>query len=248
MATRVVLLVTVILFCSCSWFGSRPHPPVPAEQQATLVLLPARLDAAIDKASQVETLPDDLSPDEDLRRAAEAARAVRSEARRIFLEKIEAGKQFKLVPLDEVDAVVEEIGLASDKELTREHLTVIRERLKADLIVQPAVLDYGKVRWYWLAGGMLADMTWESVALGPRDQLASGGDFREYRLRTVDQHPGVVRRRLSVWGGVQAGTGGGKRLGPDQRRVGVGKPRIFGLYLEALESNSGSGKRKRSST
>jgi len=28
------------------------------------------------------------------------------------------------------------------------------------------VLDYGKVRWQWLAAGMLADMTWESIALG----------------------------------------------------------------------------------
>lgn len=152
--------------CACSWFGTHVPPTVPSDHRATLALLPARLDTVIDRASQVETLSEDRSPEEDQRRAAEAAQAVRSEARRIFSEKIEAGEQFKLLPFDEVDAAVQEIGLASGGEPTREQLTTLRDRLKADVIVQPTVLDYGKVRWYWLAGGMLADMTWETVALG----------------------------------------------------------------------------------
>ena len=168
---RIGLLVSVLgALGACSWFGTQERPSVPSEQRAALAILPGRLDTTISKASQVETLPDDLSPEEDQQRAAAVAQAVRSEARRIFLEKIEAGDQFRLVPMDDVDADVQQIGLVADGEPTQAQLTRLRDRLKADLIVQPTVLDYGKVRWYWLAGGMLADMTWETVAIG----LASG--------------------------------------------------------------------------
>jgi hypothetical protein len=35
-----------------------------------------------------------------------------------------------------------------------------------DLLVTGTVLDDGKVRWQWMAAGMFADMTRESIALG----------------------------------------------------------------------------------
>lgn len=162
----VILAGALVALCACSWFGAQERPSVPPAQRATLVLLPARLDTAIAKASQVETLPEDLSDEEDQRRAVAAAQAVRTETHRIFLETIEAGDQFRLVPVENVDAAVQELSLAVDAAVTGEQLTLLRDRLKADLIVQPTVLDYGKVRWYWLAGGMLADMSWETVAIG----------------------------------------------------------------------------------
>lgn len=151
---------------ACSLFGIHERREVVLDQRAVLALLPARLDFTIDKASQVETLPDGLSAEEEKERAPAALQAVRSEARRIFFEKIETGEQFRLVPLEEVDAAVQAIGLPEDQDVTSEQLTALRDRLKADVIVQPTILDYGKVRWYWLAGGMLADMTWETVAIG----------------------------------------------------------------------------------
>lgn len=161
------LLVGFLLSAgACSWFGAHERPPVPPEQRAVLAVLPVRLDVAISKISQVETVPDDLPSEEDQRRGAEAAQAVRSEARRIFSEKIEAGEQFMLVLPDEVDAAVQAMGLPEDGEPTPAQLAQLKDRLNADLIVQPTVLDYGKVRWYWLAGGMLADMTWESIVIG----------------------------------------------------------------------------------
>ena len=162
----VIFVGALVAFGACSWFGAQERPSVPPDQRATLVLLPARLDTTISKISQVESVPADLSPEEDRRLAADAVQAIRSETRRIFFEKIDGGESFRLVPLEAVDAAGREIGLAPDSEVSREQLTRLRDRLKADLIVQPTVLDYGKVRWYWLAGGMLADMTWETVAIG----------------------------------------------------------------------------------
>lgn len=67
----------------------------------------------------------------------------------MFFEKLETGDQFRLVPLEEVDRAVQAIALPNDKEIITAQLTELRDRLKADVIVQPTVLDYGKVRWYW---------------------------------------------------------------------------------------------------
>ena len=164
---RLGSLVGVLLSLNaCAWFGTHERLAVPSDQRAVLVILPARLDTTIATASQVQSVPEDLPDEEDRQWAVAAAQAVRSEARRIFLETIETAEQFRLVPVDEVDRVAQESGIAVDTEPTPAQLTQLRDRLKADLIVQPTVLDYGKVRWYWLAGGMLADMTWETVAIG----------------------------------------------------------------------------------
>jgi len=164
---RLFFLIGVLTTLSaCSLFGIHERHEVAFDERARLALLPARLDFTIDKVSQVETLPDGLSSEEEKERVPAALDAVRSEARRMFFEKLETGDQFHLVPLEEVDSAVQAIALPNDKEITTAQLAELRDRLKADVIVQPTVLDYGKVRWYWLAGGMLADMTWETVAIG----------------------------------------------------------------------------------
>ena len=174
---RIGILGGILISLSaCSWFGAHNRPVVPPEQRALIAVLPAHLDTTISKASQVQSIPDDLPDEDDRQWAAAAAQAVRSEARRIFLEKIASGEQFRLIPIEEVDGVVQDMGIVADQEPTASQLTQLRDQLKADLVVQPTVLDYGKVRWYWLAGGMLADITWETVAIG----LASSW------------HPGII--------------------------------------------------------
>ena len=163
----LILFIGVLApLSACSLFGIHERHEVSPDQRAVLALLPTRLDFTINKASQIETLPDDLSSEEEKSWAPAALQAVRSEARRLFFEKLETGEQFRLVSLEEVDAAVQAIELPEDQNVTGAQLTALRDRLKADVIVQPTVLDYGKVRWYWLAGGMLADMTWETVAIG----------------------------------------------------------------------------------
>src|SRR3990167_4396851 len=109
---RVALLIGALAtLCSCSWFGPQIRQAVAPDHRPVLVLLPARLEATISKASQVESVPDDLSSEEDQRRAADAVQAIRSETRRIFFEKLENGEQFRPVPLEDIDAAVRELGL-----------------------------------------------------------------------------------------------------------------------------------------
>jgi hypothetical protein len=161
---RPALLVgALVVLSSCSWFGKQERQTIPVDQRATLALLPARLDTTVDKASQVETLAVEVSSEEDRQRAAAAVEAIQAEAHRIFLEAIEAGDQFRLIPTEDIEAVAQEIGFDRDKPMTREQFLLFRDRLQADLVVQPTVLDYGKLRWSWLAKGMLADTTWQTL-------------------------------------------------------------------------------------
>jgi hypothetical protein len=38
--------------------------------------------------------------------------------------------------------------------------------LGVDLVLAVSILDYGKIRWQWLAAGMFADITWETIVIG----------------------------------------------------------------------------------
>src|SRR5690348_9721282 len=116
---RPILFIGLLApISACSLFGIHEHHEVALDQRPILAVLPTRLDFTINKASQVETLPDGLSSDEEKERAPAALQAVRSEARRLFFEKIESGEQFRLVPLEEVDAAVQAIELPEDKDIT----------------------------------------------------------------------------------------------------------------------------------
>ncbi|MBI5854880.1 MAG: hypothetical protein HZB35_06555 [Nitrospirae bacterium] len=68
--------------------------------------------------------------------------------------------------MDRTDQAVADMTLQSGTPLSAEQAALLRERLGADLVVGGTVQDYGKVRWQWLAAGMVGDMTWESLAIG----------------------------------------------------------------------------------
>jgi hypothetical protein len=62
--------------------------------------------------------------------------------------------------------VAEEIGLKPGAVPDRGQVIELGRRLGADLVIAVSILDYGKIRWQWLAAGMFADMTWETAAIG----------------------------------------------------------------------------------
>ncbi|HXF93367.1 MAG TPA: hypothetical protein VNK46_11475 [Nitrospiraceae bacterium] len=97
---------------------------------------------------------------------AQAVRQIRDDARYLMYARLTGKDVYALISLEETDRVVGELGVTTAEALSLEQLNHLGMRLGADLLVIGVVQDYGKVRWQWLAGGMLADMTWESVALG----------------------------------------------------------------------------------
>ena len=120
----------------------------------------------ISSLSAVKSIDEELSPEQEATLVAEAIQDIRVEARKILYQRLEKGEQFSLVPLEDVDAAVTGLGINPLTPLTPEQVTQFRSRLDADLVVGGVVQDYGKVRWQWLATGMIMDTTAESIVIG----------------------------------------------------------------------------------
>jgi hypothetical protein len=120
----------------------------------------------ITSLSSIQSVNGDIEPEEEPRLVAQAVTQVRDDARRLMYARLAGTRIYALISLEETDRVLGELGVATTEPFSPEQLNLLRVRLGADLLVTGTVQDYGKVRWQWLAGGMFADMTWESVALG----------------------------------------------------------------------------------
>lgn len=116
--------------------------------------------------STVRTVTKELPPEEEAQLVQDAVREITGRARRQFYDRLQTSGCCTMVAIEEVDATVKELGLPDKGPFSPAQWAGIRRRLGADLVVQGTVLDYGKVRWQWLAGGMAVDMTWESIVIG----------------------------------------------------------------------------------
>jgi uncharacterized membrane protein (DUF441 family) len=161
--------VTVILSLNpagCGWAKSAVRSNPPQADRAKIAMLPFALGVEITHLSSIQSVNGDLNPEEESRLVAQAVRQIRDDARYLMYARLTGKDVYALISLEETDRVVGELGVTTAEALSLEQLNHLGMRLGADLLVIGVVQDYGKVRWQWLAGGMLADMTWESVALG----------------------------------------------------------------------------------
>ncbi|MBI4402367.1 MAG: hypothetical protein HY581_12140 [Nitrospirae bacterium] len=131
-----------------------------------VAILPFGIEVEITKLSSVKTVKETLSPEDESKRLAQALQEIRDEARWLFLSRLATGQGYRVVPLEQTDALAEELQVKPGKLPTPEQLAEFRRRLGADLVVAGSILDYGKIRWQWLAAGMFTDMSWETAALG----------------------------------------------------------------------------------
>ncbi len=131
-----------------------------------VAILPFGFDLEITKLSAVKTVDGTLSPENESQQLADALREIQQEARWLFVSRLAAGQGFRIVSLDQTDALMEELQLKSSELPNPEQVMEFRRRLGADLVVAGSILDYGKIRWQWMAAGMFADMSWETAAIG----------------------------------------------------------------------------------
>ena len=157
-----------LILTGCVSFDPAPQSGVELADRPLLAILPFGLDVKITTLSQLRTVPKDqeLPKDIEAEAVAAAVRQLQREARWLLLSRLAASQGFRMVPPDQSDALAEELQMTPGEIPTRGQLVEFRRRLGADLVVAGNVLDYGKVRWQWMAGGMLADMTWESIVIG----------------------------------------------------------------------------------
>ncbi len=131
-----------------------------------VAILPFGFDQEITKLSLVKTVDGTLSPEDESTQLAEALREVQQEARWLLLSRLATGQGFWFVPPEQTDALAEELQIKPGVLPNAEQLAEFRRRLGADLVVAGSILDYGQIRWQWMAAGLFADMSWETAAIG----------------------------------------------------------------------------------
>ncbi len=161
-----LLIVLAVGQTSCSWFHSSAVPRTPSPDRPRVAVLEFGMGVEITSLSSVQTIEGELVPDDERRLVAQAVEGIRNKTRQLLYYKLAAAEQFDLVPLEQVDAAQQQIGVKPGVLPTKDQLAALRTSLEAELLVGGIVQDFGKVRWQWLAAGMVGDMTWESVALG----------------------------------------------------------------------------------
>jgi hypothetical protein len=135
-------------------------------ERPSVAILPFGFDLEITKLSAVKTVDGSLSSEEESNQLAEALREIQQEARWLLLSRLATGQGFWFVPPEQTDALAEELQIKPGVLPNAEQLAEFRRRLGADLVVAGSILDYGKIRWQWMAAGMFADMSWETAAIG----------------------------------------------------------------------------------
>lgn len=135
-------------------------------EHPSVAILPFGFDLDITKLSEVKTVDETLSPEEEPKQVAEALRQIQQEARWLLLSRLATGRGFRFVSPEQTDALAEELQLTPGVLPNADQLTEFRQRLGADLVIAGSILDYGTVPHSWILAGMSADMTTESIVLG----------------------------------------------------------------------------------
>lgn len=135
-------------------------------ERPVVALLPVEFELPITKLSYVKTVDDTLTPEEEALQLTYALDEIRQEARWLFVSRLATSQGFRFVPLQESDALAEELGLKAGVLPTIEQVKAFQRRLGADVVIDVHILDYEKILWQWLVGDMFADISAETVAIG----------------------------------------------------------------------------------
>ena len=135
-------------------------------ERPLVAILRFGFDLEITRLSTVKTVEGTLSTEDESKQLTEALREIQQEARWLLLSRLAAGQGFRFISLEQTDALADALQLTPGVIPTVEQRLEFRRRLGTDLVIAGSILDFGKVRWQWLAGGMFADITWETVAIG----------------------------------------------------------------------------------
>ena len=136
------------------------------KERPVVAILPFGFDLEITRLSAIKTVEGSLSPEDEATQIAQALWEIQQEARWLLLSRLATGYGFQFVPLEQTDALANELQLKPGALPNADQLTEFRRRLGADLVLAASILDYGKVRWQWLAAGAFADVSAETIVLG----------------------------------------------------------------------------------
>jgi hypothetical protein len=111
-----------------------------------VAILPIGIEVEITKLSDVKSVEEDLSPEDEPQQLADALQQIRTEAQRLLQSRLAAGQRFRFVPDEQVAAAVTTLELKPGAIPTTDQLAYLRAQLGADLVIVGTILDYGKIR------------------------------------------------------------------------------------------------------
>ena len=149
----------LLLLSGCAGFGAYHPPPPPESERVRVAVANFGMGVAIRKVSSIKTVPEKLSEQDEGALLTEAIVHIKGDARRLLHQRLMTAEAFALISEEEVESAACDVRGDMNSSRQAEALKCLRTRLGVDIIVQGTVLDYGKVRWTWMAAGMLSDMT-----------------------------------------------------------------------------------------
>ena len=162
----VVTLAAGLSLAACGGFKSDVKPDPPRAERPRVAVLPFDIGIKITSLDSIQSVNGELNHGEEPQLIEQAVKQVRDDARRLMYDRLSVKEALELIPLKETDRALDQLGITTTERLTPEQLAKLRAKLNLDLVVTGTVQDYGKVRWQWMAAGMVGDMTWESVVIG----------------------------------------------------------------------------------
>lgn len=164
------LIVYGCLLCSifggCAWFQTRSQQELPMVERPYVAILPIGIEVEITKLSEVKSVEEDLSPEDEAQQLADALQQIRTEARRLLQSRLAAGQRFRFVSDEQVATAVTMLDLKPGVVPTTDQQAYLRAQLGADLVIVGNILDYGKIRWQYWVPGLVVSMLTETLIVG----------------------------------------------------------------------------------
>ena len=161
-----LLAVCLLSLCSCVSFSPVTLSPVALDERPSVAVLPFGFNAPVKKLSSIQSTDAQLSKEDEAQAINTAIGQIQADARWLFVSRLATAQGFRVVPPEEASTAAQELALKPGAIPTPEQLTALKAKLGADLVVVGTVLDYGKVRWQWLAAGMFTDISAETIIIG----------------------------------------------------------------------------------
>ena len=131
-----------------------------------MAVLPIGIEVKITKLSDVQSVEEDLSPEDEAQQLVDALQQIRTAARRLLQSRLAVGQRFRFVPYEQVAVAVTTLELKPGVVPTTDQLAYLRAQVGADLVIVGNILDYCKIRWqYWVPGLVLSMLT-ETLIVG----------------------------------------------------------------------------------
>jgi hypothetical protein len=176
----------LILFAvGCSTLSQPPRdtPAVPLK----VIVGPVFLEAPITKTSQVQTVDETRSPEQEQVLLPPLIEAIEITAQQLLTDAFSNQKGFLVVPFEEARRLQADL-VTPHTLLTDAQIRELGRRAGADIVIAGLIHDYGAVRWqYWVAGWLThvtiattivgAATAWNPAAIGAYLAIDATTDF-----------------------------------------------------------------------